>query len=442
MTAVDGEQTAEPSVANGFTLTAVGDCISSRVLAPLLGADESFAAAIAVLRGGDVAFGNLETGVFDIRGFDGHQRTMDDWAIVGPPAVARDLRHLGFNLMGRANNHSLDWSISGMRQTSRWLDEASIVHAGVGETLAQARAPRYLETSRGRVGLVSFHTTTRLDQAQALDQFGQVPPRPGFNPLRLQTKVTVDDAVLRGLREVDRVLHLTGTAISPRPEGQDLDLLGLNFGSGAGTAVEYAPFPDDLDALCRAVRLGKQHSDFLVVSAHVHEEGPDPDTQPAFLVDVAHALVDAGADAFIGHGVHRLWPVEMYRGRLICYGLGNFFFHDILEPVTQVLYEDARGAVDADATDADVTRTLSGPDFDSATYYESLLVSMTVAQGHTAEVRLHPMTLGFGERLTRRGIPHLASDEAGHRILERVTKSSHALGTRIEIRDGLAVIQS
>lgn len=429
-------------VEDGFTLTAVGDCISSRVLSPRLETDPSFAAIIELLRRGDVAFGNLETGVFDIRGFEGYQRTMDDWAIVGPPAVARDLRSLGFQLMGRANNHALDWSIAGMRETGRWLDDAGIVHAGVGETLAQARAPRYLETPQGRVALVSFHTTTRLDQAQALDQFGQVPPRPGFNPVRLRTKATVPEPVLEGLRDVDHALRLTGTANAPRPEGSALDLLGVSFAAGTETSVDYLPFAEDVEALCESVRLGKQHSDFLVVSAHVHEEGTDPGTHPAFLTDIAHSLVDAGADAFIGHGVHRLWPIEVYQGKVICYGLGNFFFHDILEPVTAILYDDARSYIDVDgATDADVTRALSGPDFDAECYYESVLVSMSVEGGLIAEVQLHPITLGYGERLTRMGIPQLASGQQGLDILERVASASKATGTSLVIEDGVGLIR-
>ena len=36
------------------------------------------------------------------------------------------------------------------------------------------------------------------------------------------------------------------------------------------------------------------------------------------------AVIDAGADAVIGHGPHVLRGMEFYRGRLIAYSLGNF----------------------------------------------------------------------------------------------------------------------
>jgi hypothetical protein len=38
----------------------------------------------------------------------------------------------------------------------------------------------------------------------------------------------------------------------------------------------------------------------------------------------ARAVVEAGADAVVGHGPHVLRGIELYRGRPIAYSLGNF----------------------------------------------------------------------------------------------------------------------
>jgi capsule synthesis protein PGA_cap len=38
----------------------------------------------------------------------------------------------------------------------------------------------------------------------------------------------------------------------------------------------------------------------------------------------AHAVVDAGADLVLGHGPHVVRAMEVYRGRLVAYSLGNF----------------------------------------------------------------------------------------------------------------------
>ena len=54
---------------------------------------------------------------------------------------------MGFSIVSRANNHALDWGIEGLHETSRWLDEAGIVHAGAGETRGLARAPQYFEST-------------------------------------------------------------------------------------------------------------------------------------------------------------------------------------------------------------------------------------------------------------------------------------------------------
>ncbi|NMC39194.1 MAG: CapA family protein, partial [Bacteroidales bacterium] len=41
--------------------------------------------------------------------------------------------------------------------------------------------------------------------------------------------------------------------------------------------------------------------------------------------EFAHRMIDAGADIIFGHGPHVPRALELYRERLICYSLGNFF---------------------------------------------------------------------------------------------------------------------
>jgi len=47
----------------------------------------------------------------------------------------------------------------------------------------------------------------------------------------------------------------------------------------------------------------------------------------AYMRDIAHAAIDAGANIVIGHGPHYSLAVEAYRGKPIFYGLGSFSFH-------------------------------------------------------------------------------------------------------------------
>ncbi|MFC2080328.1 CapA family protein [Bacteroidota bacterium] len=75
--------------------------------------------------------------------------------------------------------------------------------------------------------------------------------------------------------------------------------------------------------------------DIVIVSFHGGAEGRDyqnvPCTDEEYLgynrgnvCKFAHSVVDAGADVIFGHGPHVTRAMELYKGRLISYSLGNF----------------------------------------------------------------------------------------------------------------------
>jgi len=429
-----------PGVADGFRLAAVGDCITSRALAPQLERVSGFASVVDLLLGASAGFGNLETSVIDVRRFTAHPRVVNDWGLVSTPGVAEDLTTLGFSIMSRANNHAMDWGIEGMRETGRRIDDAGIVHAGTGETLSNASAPRYLETPHGRVGLVSLFTTHAWDQDSALDQFREIPGKPGVNTLRVTRVVEAPETTIEGLRAVYRAMLPDSTP------PQELEMFDTRFNAGSEVKVRYDANVDDVARNLRNIRLGKQHSDFLVVSAHVHEDGADPDTPPDHIIGFAHAAIDAGADVFVGHGVHRLWPIEIYKGRPILYGLGNFFWSDIQEPVQQALFDNARGRLKEafgdveSATEADLNLMLNADDFAGGRFFESVVVELTF-EGGNADLRLHPIDLGYGDPLTRSGIPRIPAAGFAEAVLQRVATMSQAFGTTVEVGQGVGRVQ-
>jgi poly-gamma-glutamate synthesis protein (capsule biosynthesis protein) len=88
-------------------------------------------------------------------------------------------------------------------------------------------------------------------------------------------------------------------------------------GERPGTAVGH-----DFPRALRAIRRAERAADLVVVAIHW---GIELDTEPrAYQVAEAHRMVQAGADVIFGHHAHRLQPMEIYRGRPIFYGLGNF----------------------------------------------------------------------------------------------------------------------
>jgi len=427
-----------PDIAAGFTIAFVGDCVLSRPVSQLAGRDPAFASVLDLLATADVGCGNLETVIFDPREQSCHPYPWDgDWTLAAEPSAAADLAAMNIRLVSRANNHALDWGTAGMRATSSLLDQARVVHAGAGVNEATARAARYLETPAGRVALASFATTFR-PFSDAVASRGEAPGRPGVSPVALTPIAVLPDDLFDTLAAAARRL---GTPA----DGGPFQLFGQRVeraadGSPAPPRYRYLPCEEHLRAELRAIRLARQHSDYLVATLHSHEAASEAaPTEPAHIVgDLARQAIDAGADAFVTTGIHRLGPVEIYRGRPIFHGMGNFFWSDMQQPLPGELYRVHRellaGTFPAldDVTDADLSRTLNAASFDHDWVFESVVARCRYDADGLAELLLHPVDLGRGRGLTTSGIPRRADAEQGRAIVERLAESSARFGTRIE----------
>lgn len=73
-----------------------------------------------------------------------------------------------------------------------------------------------------------------------------------------------------------------------------------------------------------AVKNLNEKCDLLVVSLHWGKEGSIVVRKEE--TELAHKLVDSGADVIVGHHPHVVQGMEMYNDRPIFYSLGNFFF--------------------------------------------------------------------------------------------------------------------
>ncbi|MCR4437820.1 MAG: CapA family protein [bacterium] len=88
--------------------------------------------------------------------------------------------------------------------------------------------------------------------------------------------------------------------------------------SRAGTC-----FPSE-QKLRRAIQESRARADLVVVSFHW---GAELFTMPKdYQRLLGHQAIDCGADLVLGHHAHVLQGLEVYRGKLIAYGLGNFAF--------------------------------------------------------------------------------------------------------------------
>ena len=427
------------SIADGFTLAAVGDVIIARPISQ--NRDAAFTAMASLLRDADVAVGNFEGSAFNIRRFAGHpQAEFGGVWIVGIPEVARDLRSLGFDLMSRANNHAADWGVEGMRLTTEALDEAGIVFAGVGHHRAAARAGRYVDTPSGRVGLVSM-TSTFTPLSRSAPPVGEAPGRPGVNALRTTQYALITREEMRMLRKI-RDEQPAGSIRPRETDNPDkLTLFGVDYRVGDRRGFTFTMDPIDRDEILKSVRATKQLSDFVVVSIHAHEPGNWSEAPADFLPELAHAAIDAGADQVVGHGPHRLRGIEIYKGKPIFYSLGNFVFQlDLLEPLAMDLYEqfkmDPRTASDADFNLMWNARTFGGD-----VWYQSVVAVSRFDQGRVSEIRLYPVDLNSAARGSDRGVPRFASPAVARTVLERLQRLSKPYGTTIAIEQNIGHIR-
>ena len=95
------------------------------------------------------------------------------------------------------------------------------------------------------------------------------------------------------------------------------------------------PNLNDLDLAARLVRDARASADLVVVSFHGGAEGTDKQHVPygteifvgearGNLRAFSRTVIDAGAHLVLGHGPHVLRGIELYKGHLIAYSLGNF----------------------------------------------------------------------------------------------------------------------
>jgi poly-gamma-glutamate synthesis protein (capsule biosynthesis protein) len=163
-----------------------------------------------------------------------------------------------------ANNHVLDWGYDGLAETARVLSEAGMGTVGAGGNLAVAERPALIElTGGGRLLLLAFG----LPSSGVPAEWAATSVRPGV-------------AFLPNLSEVS-ARHVAALCHAARRPG-DLVVVSLHWGGNWGYQI----------------------------STEQHE--------------FAHRLVDAGVDLIHGHSSHHVKGIEVYNGKLILYGCGDF----------------------------------------------------------------------------------------------------------------------
>lgn len=180
------------------------------------------------------------------------------------PENAQCLTAAGIDCCVLANNHVLDWGRSGLNETLAILHKLKIKATGAGRNTRSARTPAVIDLEGARILIFSFGSTS----SGIPRDWAATDNEPGVN-------------LLPDLSEASALMAADQIAAIRKP--CDLPIASIHWGSNWGYHI--------------------------------------PDEQSIF----ARTLIDkAGVSIVHGHSSHHPRPIEIYRGRLILYGCGDF----------------------------------------------------------------------------------------------------------------------
>ena len=211
------------------------------------------------------------------------------------------------------------------------VENSGLVHSGAGRNLAEASAPKYLDTKNGRVALISVNTD--FDPSMmAGSQSPRVKGRPGINGLRIEKHIELGKEDLEHIKRIAKGTNINAQKEIERKEGyhpeinqNECELDGLKFVLGDEMRCVMKVNEIDMKRIEKAIFEAKLQADYIMISMHSHLiTGDSKEYPPEILREFAHKCIDAGANAIIGHGPHLLRPIEIYKNSPIFYSLGDF----------------------------------------------------------------------------------------------------------------------
>jgi poly-gamma-glutamate capsule biosynthesis protein CapA/YwtB (metallophosphatase superfamily) len=400
-----------------------------------------------VLASGDAAFTNIE---FSCPA-KGLPPTPKRFITSTGPGALDELLSLGLNLFSAANNQMGDFGHPGVVTTLEEMERRKMAFAGLGRSLSEARAARFLETKAGgRVGLVAA-TTTRAALYAASNAGMGIVPRAGVNPLRWGRTYVLPDREFRQMQRIDEMLGIARSrdemrwieAQPPLPEGV------LQFGSlfegyipierGDEAEVRYHASEKDVAAILADIEDARHRADIVIMSLHAHEgtaENWYSAELAAFIRDFAIRAIDAGAAAVFGHGPHYLRGIEFHKGRPIFYSLGSLLFE--FEMGEQLNTPEGYTAFDLpEDSRPSALHVLRRRDpegrpwgfYGDPRFSRSVIAVCDFEPGRT-RVDLVPIDLDLNrERAVERGIPRRATGKVARAICDEVAALSRPYGT-------------
>ncbi len=248
---------------------------------------DAFAQLISpLLRQADLRFAQCER-VYSERPWDPHYATKVEWDHAClHPRLASVWKAAGIDIISMASNHTMDCGPETLADTIKLFHGMGKQTIGAGRNEAEARTPAIVERNGVRIAFLGYCSVLPEGHEAGPDKGGSAPMR-------------IDTFYQRGKDQHEE------------------------YQPGEPPMVLTMPWQQDLQALQEDIRKAKQQADALVMSIHwgIHNI---PKAIATYQPMVAHAAIDAGADLILGHHAHILKAIEVYKGKVCFYSLGNF----------------------------------------------------------------------------------------------------------------------
>ena len=199
------------------------------------------------------------------------------------PKNVETLKLINVNIVTLANNHVLDWGEEGLLETLDTLEKEGILYAGAGSDLDTATKPVEFSNNIGGKDVDVKVLPIGFKSAGVPAKWKAEIDKPGVN-YAADVNKTVAECILKQInRCIQDENKYNSNSNSNKLNGKsEFKVVSLHWGSnwGWGTPKEWRKF--------------------------------------------THRLIDGGIDLVIGHSSHHVKGLEVYKDKLIAYGLGDF----------------------------------------------------------------------------------------------------------------------
>lgn len=408
-------------MSSSFTLNITGQSLIRHDVRQI--SDEGFAAIKKLIQKADVSFTNLET---TILGRHGGGPLKGSHFLCAPAVVLDSLKDIGFNVLALSNNHAFDLGPSGVLSTLEEVEGRGFLHAGIGVDATAAHQIGMKEFGTRKIALVAMDAGPGPAIMYADNATDTRPARPGVNKLDVSRVFEVDDKNFKSLVAIQETFQSNvwelGCYAQPNDpptlaSSDEIDFYGTIFRRATGNHRRIIVNEASLQGQLATIRKAASDGAFVLVYLHHHHGELSWREVPGWVQSFARSCVEAGANAFVGHGEPALQPIEIYRGAPIFFGLGNFLFH-----------------------------VSGGDDWTSPDVWKSVVATCSFdGNNHLQSIDLVPIVVGGEQRLgsskdyAERIVPVPASKSLAHAILEDLFRRSEKHGTRIVLEEARVV---